>query len=302
MKQLRTRGPLLLVLLAGGLLALAAGGCSKKLDPRLQEGYDLVVQGKVDEAIALANALLAEDPKNAPARNLIGLALYKAGDIEGAVNQYRQALEIDDGYPEAHFNLGNAYNMLGRQDEAEAEFKLATSHQSKFVQAHYNLAVIYRDSDRPEQALAEFRKCVELDPQFYYAYLGMGQMYYDSGDFEDAVTNITRALELSPTQKELRVLLGNALLQTGRPDAPQQAEEAFRAAVSIDSTYVDAVYNLGVALAAQNRPADAAKCFRDVLELTENNPAKSNLVEHVNRFLEDLEKPAGDSGATGAAG
>jgi tetratricopeptide (TPR) repeat protein len=270
------------------LAAVLFAACDSKLDPKLQEGYDLVLAGKVDEAIAMANALLADDPHNAKARNLIGLALYKAGDTEGAVAQYLQALEIDDKYAEAHFNLGNAYQLLGQVEEAETEFLEAVKHESKYVLAHFNLAILYRDSGRTEQALREFRACVDLDPQFYYAYLAMGQLQYGLGDMESAVANLGRALELVPTQKELRVLYGNALMQSGQDGAPGRAEEEFRAAISIDGTYVDAVYNLAVSLLAQERTAEAKEQFQRVLQLTREDPTRGQMVERVNGFLKEL--------------
>ncbi|MBZ0269644.1 tetratricopeptide repeat protein [bacterium] len=290
------------ILLAMVLAAAAFTGCGGKLDPKLQEGYELVLQGKVDEAIAMANALLADDPRNAEARNLIGLALYKAGDTEGAVAQYLQALEINDKYAEAHFNLGNAYQLLERTDDAEAEFHEAVRHQSKFVQAHFNLAILYRDSGRTEQALREFRACVDQDPQFYYAYLAMGQLQYGLGDMESAVANLGRALELAPAQKELRVLYGNALLRSGAEGAPARAEEEFRAAISIDGSYVDAVYNLAVSLVAQERPEEAKEHFQRVLQLTREDPTRGQMVERVNGFLKDLRLKEEDAAREGTAG
>ncbi|HMB71667.1 MAG TPA: tetratricopeptide repeat protein [bacterium] len=294
--MLRSRLPLLAVL---GALVLA--GCGDRVDPRVAEGYDLVVEGKVDEAIALANALLADDPEHKEARNLIGMALYKAGDAEGSVQQYQQAIDIDHTYPEAHFNLGNSYQVLGRIPEAEAEFLVAIEQQPKFVLAHYNLGVIYQRTGRDDQALAQFRRCVDYDPQFYPGFVGLGDILYKTGDFENAIANLERALELSPSQKQLRVVLGNALLQSGRPDAAKSAESEFRAAVGIDSTYVDGVYNLGVALAAQERTQEAAEQFRLARDLASGNPEKEGLVSQVERFLESLEAE-GESAEEPSAG
>lgn len=295
LRALRILAPVVLV------VALLAG-CESKLDPKLQEGYQLVLQGKVDEAIAMANALLADDPRNAEARNLIGLALYKAGDTEGAVAQYLQALEINDKYAEAHFNLGNAYQMLGRAENAESEFLEAVKHQSKFVQAHYNLAILYRDSGRTEQALREFRACVDQDPQFYYAYLAMGQMQFGLGDMEGAVANLGRALELAPAQKELRVLYGNALMQSGQSDGPARAEQEFRAAVGIDAGYVDAAYNLALSLLAQDKTAEAKDQFQRVLQLTRDDPTRAQMVERVNGLLKELRLKEEDAARGGNAG
>ena len=112
-----------------GLAALVA--CERKLDPRIQEGYDLVVAGRVDEAIALAESMLEEDPKDAAARNVLGLAHYKAGRLDEAAREYELALELDPDYAEAHFNLGNCYQMQGNPTKGErlssAQFSSASS-------------------------------------------------------------------------------------------------------------------------------------------------------------------------------
>jgi tetratricopeptide (TPR) repeat protein len=42
-----------------------------------------------------------------------------------AVAHLRQAIVLDDGYSQAHFYLGVAYQALGKQDEAIAAFERA---------------------------------------------------------------------------------------------------------------------------------------------------------------------------------
>ena len=274
-------------------------GCGRRTDPRIQEGYDLVVANKVDEAVALANALLADDPRNAPARNLLGLALYKAGDVEGSIVQYLQALDIDGDYAEAHFNLGNAHKMLGRIPEAQASFEAAIRAQKKFVLAHYNLGVIHDKAGRIDQAMAEYRRAVDYDPQFFFAYVALGNLLYTQADFEGAIVNLSRSLELDPTAKELRVVLGNAYMQSGRADGLPLAENEFRAAAGIDPEYLDAVYSVGVALAAQNKNDEAAEWFLRARGLAADNPDKTGLVQQIDRFFEQYgDPPAADSGET----
>ncbi|MEZ5066770.1 MAG: tetratricopeptide repeat protein [bacterium] len=286
MKQLRPERIVPVFVL---LVALVLGtGCSKKIDPRLQEGYDLVVANKIDEAVALANALLADDPKNAEARNLLGLALYKSGDAEGSVREYRQALDIDPSYAEAHFNLGNSFKLLERPADAEKEFLESIRLQKKFVLAHYNLGVLYQDSGRIDPAVAEYERCIEYDPQFYFAYVALGNIRYQQGDFEGAITNLSRSLELDPTAKQLRVVLGNAYMQSGRADGVQLAENEYRAAAGIDSEYLDAVYSVGVALAAQNRNEEAKEWFVKARELSADNPKKDAMRQQIARFFEQF--------------
>ena len=283
------------VLLLAALLA-AGTGCARRVDPKIQEGYDLVLANKIDQAVALANEILGKNPKSAPARNLLGLALYKNGDTEGAVEQYRRALEEDPKYAEAHFNLANAYERLAenetepaqaqkRMQDAEASFAAAIRYQQKFVLAHYNLANLYNATGRTDQAITELRQCVKYDPQFFPAFVLMGKLLYERRDFEGAIQNLTRFTELSPAAPQPRVLLGNAYLQSGREDALVRAEESFRAAVGIDSTYIDAVYSVAVALASQNKNEEAAQWFRRAVRLCEGRTDKAPILKQASEFF-----------------
>lgn len=53
------------------------------------------------------------DPKNAPALYNLGNAYYMLNRFEDAIKVYVKALEINDESPECHFNLASAYNDVG---------------------------------------------------------------------------------------------------------------------------------------------------------------------------------------------
>ena len=46
------------------------------------------------------------DPNNALAHNNLGTALQGKGDLDGAIEHYKQALQIDPKFGDAHFNRG----------------------------------------------------------------------------------------------------------------------------------------------------------------------------------------------------
>jgi len=276
-----------------GLLLLA--GCGEKLDPRIQEGYDLVVAGRVDEAVALANSMLADNPRDAAAHNVLGLAHYKAGRLEQAAQEYRLAIEQKPDYAEAHFNLGNCLQMLGRTPEAEASFAAAVRAEKEFVPAHYNLGKIFEKTDRIDLALEQYRACVENDDQYTLAFIDLGKLLYARGDMDGAIANLTRALELEPGLKEVRVLLGNAYMQSKVEGNLRLAENEYRASIGIDPTYVDGIYSLGVSLQAQGRHDEAIGWFEQVLDLLEGDE-KNGLVKMVRQYFEVIGHTPGKKG------
>jgi tetratricopeptide (TPR) repeat protein len=260
-------------------------GCGEKVDPRLQEGYNLVLAGRIDEAVALANSMLVEDPGQAGAHNLLGLANYQANRLEPAVQEFRLAVAREPDFAEAHFNMGNCLQALGRAEEAEAAFAAAVEAEKKFVPARYNLGKIYEKSGRVDLAVAEYRTCTELDDQYTVAYIDLGKILYERVDIAGAIENLSRALELEPGFKEVRVLLGNAYMQSTVEGNLKLAENEYRASVGIDPTYVDGIYSLGVSLQAQGRHQEAIEWFEQVLELLEGEE-DHGLVKMVHQYFQ----------------
>src|SRR6266702_8052403 len=54
-----------------------------------------------------------------------GVQLHQAGDILGAIEAYREALEKEPGRLDARSNLGAAYVRLGRYEDAVEQYKKA---------------------------------------------------------------------------------------------------------------------------------------------------------------------------------
>ena len=273
------------IALAAMFLALAAG-CGRRADSKTKEGYDLVTAGKVDEAIALANSVLADDPQHTGALNVLGLALYKSGDLPAAIATFQKALEIEPRHPEVHFNLGNVYLAMKRLKEAEAEFSAAVEAEDKFVLARYNLGKIYEQTGRVDQALAQYRRTVDLDSQFFPGYMDIGIIMETSGDIPGSITNYKRALELQPTIKELRVRLGNSYFKAAGPENLKLAEAEYRAAVGIDSTYVDALYSMGVLLTGEGREGEGAVWFRRAL-VSSGKDADTEITRVIRRYFQE---------------
>ncbi len=70
-------------------------------------------------ALPLLQQVVAQEPKNADAYNLMGYATRKSGDPNGALQYYTQALQIDPKHLGAHEYIGEAYLMLDQPQQAE---------------------------------------------------------------------------------------------------------------------------------------------------------------------------------------
>ncbi|MGE5151576.1 MAG: tetratricopeptide repeat protein [Rhodospirillaceae bacterium] len=129
------RSPFILVTLIAMALsgalsgpALAMGSSSDKPEatkagpPSDYSRAKAMIEAKnFNEAIPLLQQVVAKEPKNAEAYNLLGYATRKSGNPNGSLQYYTTALQIDPKHLGANEYLGEAYLMLGKLPQAEQQ-------------------------------------------------------------------------------------------------------------------------------------------------------------------------------------
>ncbi len=109
------------VLAAGG----GGGGASvdtpsaKPVDANYTGAKAMIEAKNYAGAMPLLQQVVAKDPKNADAYNLMGYATRKSGDPNGSLQYYNTALGLDPKHIGAHEYIGEAYLQLDRLPEAE---------------------------------------------------------------------------------------------------------------------------------------------------------------------------------------
>ncbi len=100
------------------------------------------------EAIRRYRDVLQGDPADARMRNGLAIAHYnlgnvlaKAGQMDGAIGQYEQALSLKPDLPEAQLNWGNALFQESRWAEAAAHYREALRLKPNFPEARYILNI-----------------------------------------------------------------------------------------------------------------------------------------------------------------
>jgi hypothetical protein len=106
------------------------------------------------------------NPRSAPARVNLGLALERTGDASGAAAAFREAARIDPGLAAAHYNLGNSLRLQDRLDEAAASYGTALGLAPDHADTHRNLGVTLARLGRACAAADHLRRGARLDPAF----------------------------------------------------------------------------------------------------------------------------------------
>ena len=79
--------------------------------------------------------------------------LMNKGNIDGAIGRLESINDLNPNYPQTHYNLGIAYYKKGDYEKAVNSLNQAIKLDNKLADAYYVLGVIYEDS-----ALTEVQK------------------------------------------------------------------------------------------------------------------------------------------------
>ena len=108
------------------------------------EATDLAEPGRLDEALALFQALLKTDSNNATIWNNLGIILFRQGKYRDAVNAFGQATDTDPGFTNAWFNKSLALVNLGKDTEALRALDKAITLNPRDKEAQPQRALIVR--------------------------------------------------------------------------------------------------------------------------------------------------------------
>ncbi len=215
------------------------------------------------EAALWADAA-AKHPANARAHNNLGQALFRAGDVAGAIASYDRALALQSSYPETHYNRGVALARQRRMPEAIVSYEAALRLDPRYPEVHNNLGNALAQSGRAADALGHFESALGVRPDFAEAQNNLGNALLQLGRTTEAAGRFERALALKPNYAEASYNLGNARASAG---AMAEALGHYDRALALRPDYAEAHVNAGNALVELGRTADAAVRYEKAVAL-----------------------------------
>ena len=131
-------------------------------------------EGRLDDAWAIAQGILAANERDFYALHLLGAVAARRCQWEEAVRLGTLALAIEPESVEALCNRGVALRMLHRLDEALADYDRALAINPASPIAHNNRGVALAALNRHREALDAFDAALRLQPRYAQARYGRG--------------------------------------------------------------------------------------------------------------------------------
>jgi tetratricopeptide (TPR) repeat protein len=152
-----------------------------------------------DAAVTAIERAIDLNPDHIEARTLLGwIELEIRGNIDGAIQQYRQVVELKPESPQAHVNLGVAYKHKGALDEALASYNRALAQRADYVEALSNRGWVLVEQEKWQEARRDFEQALQLKPDDHGALQGLAQVLEKSRDYAGAQQALSRLNAQSP--------------------------------------------------------------------------------------------------------
>jgi predicted Zn-dependent protease len=242
----------------------------------MAQGMIRKATGDNDSAITLFRQLIADEPSNMEAYQLLAQTLVAAGRPAEAEATLRQAAAQRPGYWPIHNTLGQFY--MNRKDKvrAEQEFLTARALAPDVPIVHSNLGALYFDMNRWEDAAASFRASLAISPNAL-AHANLGTIYFYQGKYEDSAREAQASTEMQPANPLNWGNLGDARWQI--PSQRAAAREAFQRAallaseqLSINPGNISLRRSYALYLAKLGRSAEAIDQISQVLAKAPQDP------------------------------
>jgi len=284
---------------AADLYRQALGRNTKNVPAMVGLGMALGKQFKLDGAEEQFDKALTLQPGNALAHSGKAMVLLnrlqsssatiiKQRDsmLKAAENECKQALAIDPGMPEAHYNLGMVYKEQGRLNEAVSEYKQATQCDPQYSEAFSGLGVVKLMQGSPAEAAEEFKRAIQINSGNSTAHYGLGKSFLKMGMVDQAIKELNTALYQYPNSAPTHLAMGEAYDTQGNTVA---AIKEYQESIRIKPENPDAYMHIADIREARGDLEMSIAELRSGLELMPNNPDLHLRVADESLKLEKLD-------------
>lgn len=219
-----------------------------------------------------------------------GLTLFDAADFAEAYAFFEKAVEAateDDQRSGALTFRANAFDMLGRYDDAVAAYEEVIAETPEWWEAHANLGICHARNGHVERAEAAFRRGLadcpgspEIRDELAAHLLAQG------GDLQEALKLSEEAVALGRDEIRHLITLGEVKLALGDDEG---TAEAYRAVLALDPESPDAHLELGILHERRGETTEAEEHFVESLKADPGNPRALYSYASVYYTADDLE-------------
>jgi len=185
-------------------------------------------------AVAMFEAYTARRPENPWGQYMLGLASWRAGQLDRAQQAFEAALVLDPRNVKSLVNLTRVLLEQHRPTEALTRINEALAIDSGLGEGWRVLGRVQAQAGHTDAAIDAYQAAIKIDSTDVWAMNNLGLVLINAGRYAEAVGPLARSVQLDSTVPAFGNNLGLALERSGHLTS---AALAYRSALTADSTY-----------------------------------------------------------------
>jgi Flp pilus assembly protein TadD len=210
-----------------------------------EQGLPATVRPAFDKALAEYIAVQTYNADRPEGRMSLGNLYAQRHDVEGAIAEYRKAIEIDPTFVAAYVNLADLYRAGGMDGEAAKLLREGLARNPREATLHHTLGLALTRQKQSAAALQEFKTSAALAPangRFAYVY---GVALNSGGRSVEAIKVLNAALSRQPYDRDILSGLAYFNAQAGRRDVAMGYVKRLRELDPESAEYVQMAKQIG---------------------------------------------------------
>ena len=166
-------------------------------------GFTYERAGETEKALQEFEIAVRLQPDNFRALANLGVAYAKFGFYNKSITALEKSIEIYK-YHKTYDKLGLVYDELNREDKAIENFKEAINLNPRYAKAHNDLGTVYGKIGEFDLALEEFNAAIKIDKDYADAHFNKGILLEFLGEEDKAREEFEAAIRLEPKNELYR--------------------------------------------------------------------------------------------------
>jgi tetratricopeptide (TPR) repeat protein len=192
-------------------------------NPKDQQAWYLLGKSYLqlsEDALGRINQI---DPNSVTAHEVAGEIDESMHNYDGALVEYKKAIDLAPQQPGTHEHMGNTYWVTGKWDSAQTEFKAELVNAPNDCTARWKLANAMLEANASAQdALTELNRAIDHCPGLMQAHVDRARALIKLGKHGDALPDLLMAEKESPDEPSIHFYLSSVYKAQGKTADAQQ--------------------------------------------------------------------------------